>query len=112
MDFMGKNKEIYRSKIYKQNIFFEGSVLFPGNNLIYVLTWRERKVLRFQNINGQIVQKDRLEWKNEGWGLTHNKTHMIISDGSNRLYVVDENLNVVRVIEVLDDKGNGRKNLN
>lgn len=50
-----------------------------------------------------MVQKDSLMWDHPGWGLTHNKTHLIMSEGTNKLYVTDENLEVVRMIEVFDD---------
>ena len=34
--------------------------------------------------------KTELIWKREGWGITHNDTHMFISDGSSTIYVVDD----------------------
>ena len=72
--------------------------MFPGNNLIYILTWQEHRILRFENRNGKIIEKDRLVWRKEGWGLTHNSINLIISDGSHLLYVANENLEVLRVI--------------
>lgn len=38
----------------------------------------------------------------QGWGLTHNNTHLIISDGSSNLYITNENLTILETISVKD----------
>lgn len=53
---------------------------------IYVLTWREKKVFVFDK---ELKNKEELPWKRQGWGITHNDTHLFISDGSSTIYVVD-----------------------
>lgn len=32
---------------------------------------------------------DVLKWGSQGWGLTHNNSHLIISDGSDKIYITD-----------------------
>lgn len=32
--------EVYKSAIFDQQYFLEGSILFPVNKVIYILTWR------------------------------------------------------------------------
>jgi glutamine cyclotransferase len=57
------------------------------------LTWREKKVLVFDK---DLKKIEELEWKKQGWGLTHNDTHMFISDGSSTIYVVDDQLSILQ----------------
>ena len=87
--------EVYKSAIFDQQYFLEGSILFPVNKVIYVLTWKERVVFRFNSSDYSEILP-RLEWNaGEGWGMTHNGTHIFISTGSNELFVVDENINIL-----------------
>jgi glutamine cyclotransferase len=39
--------ETYRSALFPSSIFAEGSILFPPNNIIYMLTYQEGIVYRF-----------------------------------------------------------------
>ena len=47
-----------------------------------------------------------------GWGLTHNNTHLICSDGSNRLLVADQNMQLLETIEVKDQDGHAYRSIN
>jgi glutaminyl-peptide cyclotransferase len=78
---------VYKSKDFEESFFFEGSVYFPLNKCIYILTWRENVVFVFDA--DTLKEVDRLTWGNEGWGLTHNNSHLIISDGSDAIYVTN-----------------------
>jgi glutamine cyclotransferase len=41
----------------------------------------------------------------EGWGLTHYKNHLVLSDGSNRLYFLNpQNFRVEKQLEVFEGK--------
>ena len=45
-------------------------------------------------------------WPYEGWGLTHDSSSLIISDGSSNIYFVDaETFKVKNTISVKDDQG-------
>ncbi|MEO6548594.1 MAG: glutaminyl-peptide cyclotransferase [Ferruginibacter sp.] len=84
-------------------IFGEGITLF--NNKIYQLTWKNHlvNVYDIQNINKPIKT---FTWPYEGWGITHNDTDLIISDGSSNLYFVNsEDFKVKSMKQVIDNIG-------
>uniref|UniRef100_UPI0040561EA3 glutaminyl-peptide cyclotransferase n=1 Tax=Candidatus Electronema sp. TaxID=2698783 RepID=UPI0040561EA3 len=70
---------------YSQEIFAEGLTVFKDS--VYQLTWG----------NGLIFQRDKRSfellrtwpWPREGWGITHDGSSLIISDGSSTLYFLD-----------------------
>lgn len=49
---------------------------------------------------------DPLKWAYQGWGLTHNNTHLFASDGSDRIFVCDENMTVLQTLYIIDTYGN------
>lgn len=67
-------------------IFGEGITIF--NNKIYQLTWENHLVYVYEvnNINKPVQT---INWPYDGWGITHNATDLIISDGSAKLYFVN-----------------------
>ena len=104
--------EVYKSALFDQRYFLEGSVFFPANKVIYVLTWREKVVFRFNSSDYSEILP-RLEWNaGEGWGMTHNGTHMFISTGSNELFVVDEDLNILETLPIVNKDGNAVTSIN
>lgn len=78
------------------NYFLEGLTFYK--NKIYVLTYQNNKIL--------ILNKDTLEiekevdYDREGWGLTNNKYQLIASDGTNKIYFMNEKLETIRTITV------------
>ncbi len=84
-------------------IFGEGITIF--NNKIYQLTWQSHVVYVY-DINDINTPIKTFNWPYEGWGLTHDSTHLIISDGSANIYFVDpETFKVNNTIAVKDDQG-------
>lgn len=85
-------------KIYSfdNSIFAEGSTVL--NNKIYVLTYKENKVYRFDLESLQLEQE--YKYFKEGWGLTTDGKHLIASDGSSKIYYLDESLNCVKELTV------------
>ena len=82
--------------------FAEGIALF--DDLIYQLTWREQTLLIWDRETLEL--KRTLTYSGEGWGLTHDNTHFIRSDGSHRLtFHEPQRFAPVRVVEVYE---NGR----
>lgn len=89
------------------NVFGEGVTVW--NNSIIQLTWkngylitydattmRQTGTVRLQNIDRTLY---------EGWGITHDGQHLIISDGSAVLRFVDpETFKTVRKLRVTDDR--------
>lgn len=80
------------------SVFGEGSTRF--GNSIYVLTWREKKVYVY---NEELELQRTLAWEKDGWGLTHNDTHMFISDGGSSIYVVKEDFKILQTIDIKDE---------
>ncbi len=101
-----KQIELKTGKVLKQyslpsNVFGEGIVVYK--NEIIQLTWKSH--------TAYVIDKNTLQLKNtfpyetEGWGITNYKENFIVSDGSNKLYIVDPNtFGFVKEIEVYDNK--------
>lgn len=88
--------------------FGEGSAIFKDK--LYVLTWRENKVYIY-NPESLVVERE-ISYEREGWGLTTDGEQLIASDGSSKLYFMDEDLNVKREVIVTDKDGKEVRNLN
>ena len=63
--------------------FGEGLTFFDGR--IYQMTWREHDVY-VRDLKGKVLRQ--LKNPREGWGLTHDATRLIASDGSDRLFFI------------------------
>lgn len=63
-------------------IFAEGIELYNGS--LYLLTWREARAYRLDR--SDFSQQQAFVLETEGWGLTHDGSQFIQSDGSDRLY--------------------------
>ena len=46
-------------------------------------------------------QLDRLAWNYQEWRMTHNNSHIFISNGSQHIYVVDEKLNILQTLTII-----------
>jgi glutamine cyclotransferase len=66
-------------------LFGEGITVMGDR--IYQLTWREKIGLIYDRETLREVDRFRLE--GEGWGLTNDGTHLIVSDGSSTLTFLD-----------------------
>jgi glutaminyl-peptide cyclotransferase len=84
------------------NYFGEGITILGDR--IFQLTWQSHK--------GFVYALDTFEalgefsYPTEGWGLTHNGVHLILSDGSSTIYFLDpDNFEEVRRIQVVDSHG-------
>lgn len=82
--------------------FAEGLTVF--NNTVYLLSWREQTLWRFNAATGKLLGQD--NYQGEGWGLAHDQQHLIRSDGSDILFFHDpETLKINRRLKVTrDDK--------
>lgn len=90
-------------KMGSDKIFGEGICIF--NNKIYQLTWQSNIVYVY-DINNITKPIQTFNWPYEGWGITHNGTDLIISDGSSNLYFVNTaDFKVKNSIAVRTDKG-------
>lgn len=68
------------------SIFGEGITIFK--NKIYQLTW-ENNIVYVYDVNNIDKPINTFKWPYKGWGITHNGTDLIISDGTAKLYFVN-----------------------
>ena len=120
----GKNGDPFFSSIRKVEIetgkvlqkadlsrdyFGEGITIF--NDKIYQLTWREHKAFVY-DVNDFKLLKE-FAYSGEGWGLTHDGTNLIMSDGTHIIrFVNPETFETVRTLTVLDEKGKPEMEIN
>jgi len=83
-------------------LFAEGLTIF--GDTLYQLTWQNHEVLLYRAKDLSFIRK--MPWSAEGWGLTHDSSRLYISDGSDKLYVVNpSDLKLQRVLSVYDYAG-------
>ncbi|MEP7251006.1 MAG: glutaminyl-peptide cyclotransferase [Ginsengibacter sp.] len=88
-------------------VFGEGITIFK--NKIYQLTWQNHKIYEY-NADDIMHPVNTYHWSVEGWGITHDSSDLIISDGSSKLYFVrpDEakkEMKTIKVLTVADNRG-------
>ena len=84
-----------------ENYFGEGLTIFQGK--IHQLTWLTKVGFVYELKTFRKVQD--FHYDGEGWGLTHDASNLILSDGTNTLRYFDpETFEVVRRLEVYADK--------
>jgi len=94
---------ILRGVTLNEAYFGEG--IAQHGNRIYQLTWKERTALIYDAETLAYVDSKR--YSGEGWGLTSDGTHLILSDGSATLrFLNPETFDVVRRITVRGLRGN------
>ena len=91
-----ENADAEKEYSFDESIFAEGCTIFKDK--LYVLTWKENKILVFNKDTLELEKE--LEYKKEGWGLTTDGNFLIASDGSNNLYYLDEEANIVKTINI------------
>ena len=97
----------------KGNLFGEG--IAECENYIYQLTWKEKKILKYdENLN--LIKYISLDDKiKEGWGLAnYNKDTLLLTDGSNNIYYLDCNkdLKIKKILSIYDNNNNKVNDLN
>ena len=84
------------------DVFAEGLTVF--NDTIYQLSWQNHVIFLYNAKDLKSIGT--LPWSGEGWGITHDSTHLIISEGSEKLYFVDPGtLKLRKVLSVSDNLG-------
>ena len=79
-------------------IFAEGLTVFGDR--VYQLTWRNKAMLVYRKSDLTLLRA--LPINGEGWGLTHNRTELIYSDGSENLYFMSpDTADITRTITVM-----------
>ena len=89
--------------------FAEGMTMLEGR--IYQLTWQSQ--VGFIYDAATLAQVGQFSYMGEGWGLTHDRHLLIMSDGTNRIRFLDPvDFRVVRTIGVVDGSGDPVTRLN
>lgn len=89
--------EVLRKRPMAANIFAEGITVF--NNELWVLSWKENIANVLDPETFRFIRSHRYE--GEGWGLTHDGTHLIMSDGTSTLrFMNPKDFSLERSIEV------------
>ena len=92
-----KTGEVLQQVNLPSTYFAEGVTLFQ--NQLIQLTWREGTAFVYHSKTFEPIK--RFYYRMEGWGLTHNGDHLIMSNGSATLYFRDpQTFEIVRTIEV------------
>lgn len=87
-------------KVVLDNRYFgEGVTIL--NNKIYQLTWQSKVGFIYDAHTYKKIGE--FAYTTEGWGITHDGNNLIMSDGSEKLYVLDTTtLKPIRTITVMD----------
>ncbi|CAG9316569.1 unnamed protein product [Blepharisma stoltei] len=98
LDLLDNSK--IKSKPLTSNYFGEG--LTDLNSKLYQLTWKESNMMVYDietfNLIETVQYPDILK---EGWGICSDGSYLYISDGSNKIYVMDpEDYSIIRTIFV------------
>jgi glutamine cyclotransferase len=86
-----------------RNLFGEGITIWDGQ--IIQLTWRNGIGIVYDQRSFQELR--RFQYRGEGWGLTHDGRHLIVSDGSATLRFLDPK--TFRVVRQLLVQSRGRR---
>ncbi len=88
---------------YENEVFGEGITIL--NNKLYQLTYMNNKIYQF-DLDNLKQPSGTHSWQKEGWGLTHDSTSLILSDGSSMLYYLNpENMAIIKELKVIDNMG-------
>lgn len=103
--------EIIKNYTLEDRYFAEGAVFW--NTDIIQLTWKSGIGLTYNETpDGFFLQDKNFTYATEGWGLTSDFTHLIMSDGSEKLYFLDPvSKEILRVLKV-SSNGHFVRNLN
>lgn len=97
-----KTGRVLENEALSRRLFGEGITLM-GDKL-YQLTWKSGVCLVYHKETFRRI--DTLRYRGEGWGLTHDGTHLIMSDGTDTLRFVDpQTFRVVRTLRVATRAG-------
>jgi glutamine cyclotransferase len=89
--------EILQIHRLPKNVFGEGITVY--NDRIYQLTWKSEIGYIYNKTSFKLLET--FSYSGEGWGLTHDRSHLIMSNGTNVLRFMDpETLQELRTVEV------------
>jgi len=84
------------------SLFGEGITIL--NDTVYQLTWQDHSILVYDLKSWKLIRKG--AWPNEGWGITDDKTNLIISDGTDKIYFVrPSDFKILKITAVSNNLG-------
>jgi glutamine cyclotransferase len=83
------------------SLFGEGVAILGDR--IYQLTWTTK--VGFVYEKATLKQINRIYYQTQGWGLTTMGDSLVMSDGTNVIWFLDSDFNVLSSVEVWDNKG-------
>lgn len=96
--------EILKEVRLSRDLFGEGITIYKKR--IIQLTWMSQIGFVYDKKSFRHLDTFRYPIPIEGWGITTDGTHLIVSDGSHRLYFLDpESFKVRKRLEVHDHRG-------
>jgi glutamine cyclotransferase len=98
--------KVLKEKEMDEDLFGEGITVF-GDKL-YQVTYKSGRAFVYDLESFELLNEfSYITETGEGWGLTHNDTSLILSDGSSQLYFIDpERFTIEGKLNVFDNKGN------
>ena len=97
-----KTGKFQRQVTLDTQYFGEGITIFQDK--LYQVTWTSKKGFVYDAKTFKKLRE--FTYNTEGWGLTHDSTHIIMSDGSSNLYFMDpETFRNVKILGVVDNNG-------
>lgn len=101
-----ESNRIEKELVLPKHIFAEGLTRF--NDKYFVLSWRRGQL--FELSTDTLAIERTLSYSGEGWGLTHNGTNLIMSDGSHKLFFRrPQDFSLQRTITVTSEGKSWRK---
>jgi glutamine cyclotransferase len=100
--------KLIKEKKINKNYFGEG--IAECGKYIYQLTWREKKIIKYNKETLEIIEELEMDKKiKEGWGLSNsnNINELFATDGTDKIYRLDCNNNL-KVINFINVKYNGK----
>jgi len=96
-----KNSLIQSYNLPKE-VFGEGIVLH--NKKIYQLSWRSQRAFVYDLKSFSLLHE--FQYETEGWGITNYGENLIMSDGTQNLYIIEpESFSVLDKLQVTDNIG-------
>jgi glutamine cyclotransferase len=93
---------VRQEQVLPEQYFGEGITIF-GDHIIQ-LTWQSRVGFVYDKASFKLVQQ--FSYPTEGWGITHDGSRLIMSDGTAYLYFLEpKTFREINRIEVHDDQG-------
>lgn len=95
-----KTGEILKLHKLNENYFGEGITLY--HNKIFQLTWKSKVGFIYDKDSFNLINK--FYYNTEGWGITHDDEHLIMSDGTDEIFFLNpQNFKKVYSIRVHDE---------